>query len=341
MIRTTRTNNYNWNFCTVTGTFMRWGKTFKDDPDWSPLGPEILDIEVTTSCKGPGGKPCEFCYKSNTPHGKNMSFKTFKKILDKMPANLTQIAFGADAQCESNPDIWKMMSYAREKDIIPNITVVDVSDDTATLLSSICGAVAVSRYNDKNICYNSIRKLTDRGLKQVNIHIMVSQETEDLVMETLKDYLEGEPRLEHLNAIVLLSLKQKGRGTGYTPLPQDRFTKIVKYSLDNKIPIGFDSCSAAKFLNSIKGCDNERQMTMCTESCESFGMFSSYINVNGDYFPCSFCEGSHPDFMDGPNVAKCHDFIKDIWNSETIKKWREIMLKRKIYGNFNCPIFEV
>jgi hypothetical protein len=281
------------------------------------------------------------CYKANTPYGENMSFKTFKKILDKMPENLTQIAFGADAQCESNPDIWRMMEYAREKNIIPNITVADISDDTADKLSRICGAVAVSRYDNKDLCYNSVHKLSIRGLRQTNIHIMVSEETVGQVAETMADYVKGDERLSGLNAIVLLSLKKKGRGEKYTPLSQQRFNELVQYALDNKVPIGFDSCSAKKFLNAIEGHADERQMTMCTEPCESFGMFSSYINVNGDYFPCSFCEGSHPDFMKGPNVAECDDFVKDVWNSELIERWRQVMLERKKENNFSCPLFEV
>jgi hypothetical protein len=73
MIRTARTKDYNWNFDTTTGMFARWGDTFHDDPEWSPLGPEILDIEVTTKCKGPGGKLCKFCSPPgtlvNTPVG--------------------------------------------------------------------------------------------------------------------------------------------------------------------------------------------------------------------------------------------------------------------------------
>lgn len=341
MIRTARTKDYNWNFDTTTGMFARWGNTFQDNPAWSPLGPEILDIEVTTQCKGPGGKLCKFCYKANTPHGKNMSFKKFKKILDNMPENLTQIAFGADAQCESNPDIWRMMEYAREKNIIPNITVADISDYTADKLSRVCGAVAVSRYDNKDLCYNSVHKLSIRGLKQTNIHIMVSEETAGQVAETMQDYLQKDHRLSGLNAIVLLSLKKKGRGEKYTPLSQERFNELVKFALDNKVPIGFDSCSAQKFLNAIEGHADERQMTMYTEPCESFGMFSSYINVDGKYFPCSFCEDSHHDFLDGPDIAECDDFIKDVWNSETITRWREIMIERKKCGNHSCPIFEV
>jgi len=342
-IKKVKSEDYNYIFNYETGFFARWGKNPKEDPNYSPLGPEILDIEITTKCKGPGGKLCKFCYKANTPNGENMSFETFKKVLDNMPDNLTQLAFGADAQCESNPDIWKMMDYCRNNGrnkVIPNITVADITDETADKLVANCGAVAVSRYADKNICYDTVKKLTSRGLKQTNIHVMISQETLEVAMETINDY-HNDPRLKDLNAIVFLSLKKKGRGETHNPLTQDQFKELVDIAMNSNTPIGFDSCSAHKFLVSIKGHEKEEEMTTCTEPCESFGMFSSYINVKGDYFPCSFCEGSHPDFMTGVNVAHCNDFMKDVWDSDLIKRWRSKMIKRKQQCNFNCPIFEV
>jgi len=39
----------------------------------------------------------------------NMSFDTFKILLDKLPKTLGQIAFGCDATTESNPDVWKII----------------------------------------------------------------------------------------------------------------------------------------------------------------------------------------------------------------------------------------
>jgi len=336
-------DTYNYIFNKLNGNFIRWGKTLKDDPPYSPYGPEILDIEVSTKCAGPGGKPCSFCYKSNGPSGKNMSIATFKKILDKMPRSLTQCAFGADAQCTSNPDIWKMMDYCRNhktNPIVPNITVADISPKTADKLAKVCGAVAVSRYTDKDLCYNSVRLLLDRGLKQTNIHIMVSEETLSMVKETLEDY-KKDPRLSGLNAIVLLSLKKKGRGTKYTPLSQDKFTELVNYALSNDIPIGFDSCSCGKFFNAVKGKPGEKVYRILAEPCEGFGIFSSYISVDGKFYPCSFCEQAHDDFKEGIDVLKVDSFLDDVWNNTITDKWRNIMLARRKEENYECPIYKV
>lgn len=306
--------NFSYYFNKETGFTYIQGKTENDNPEYSEFGPMIADIEITTKCSGPRGIPCPFCYKSNTSNGKNMSLEVFKEVFHKLPKPLTQIAFGADADLTSNPDIWKIMEYCRWNDyqeIIPNITLADASDEVADNLSRLCGAVAVSRYRDKNICYDTVKKLTDRGMSQVNIHIMISEETYNEALETLWD-IKNDIRLSRLNAIVFLSLKNKGRGKEYIPLSQYKFDTLVKVAMKEKVSFGFDSCSAMKFLKSIKDHPDYKKMEEMSEPCES-GRFSSYIDVNGVYFPCSFSEGTK-DWVEGISVLDAEDFINDIWN---------------------------
>ena len=339
--RVYKSKDYNFFFNKKTGLFIRWGETKNQDPDFATF-PEILDMEITTICTGPGkqNKPCKFCYKSNTQHGENMSFEDFKNIIDKLKINdkrigITQVALGADATCTSNPDIWKMVEYCRISDIIPNITVADVSDEVADNLAKYMGAVAVSRYEDKNYCYDSVKKLTDRGMKQINIHILVSENTKNMLIETLNDY-KTDPRLTKLNAIVMLSLKQKGRGETYNQINFDDFSKICNNALDDNIPIGFDSCTANKFLECIKNRSNFLELTNVVEPCEST-CFSSYINVKGDFYPCSFAEQTD-EWETGLSVIKCKDFQKDIWNHEKTIKFRENLINKH---NRSCPIYTI
>lgn len=326
--------DYNYVFNKRNGLFARWGSTKEKDPDYCEFGAEILDIEVTTKCSGPGGKLCPFCYKSNNPNGTNMPFSTFKKIMDRMPDTLTQIAFGADAQATSNPDLFKMMEYARYKNVIPNITVADISNETATKLVNLCGAVAVSRYADYDICYNSVEKLAKRGLKQVNIHYMLSKETYKDAFKTIDDY-QNDPRLKGLNAIVFLSLKQKGRGTKFNTVTQEDFKKLIEYAYKKKAPIGFDSCSANKFLQAIAGREDYGEVAMLVEPCES-SCFSSYINTEGKFFPCSFAEGQG-EWVEGIDVTDCNNFVDDIWNHPRVKSFRKTL----IGCERNCPLFNV
>lgn len=325
--------DYNFYFDKETGFFARWGKTKKDDPIYAPA-PEIADIEITTKCEGVNGKVCSFCYKSNTPNGKNMSFETFKKVFDKINRTkiLTQIAFGADSHATSNPDLWRMMEYCRENGVVPNITVAQISNEIADKLAKYCGAVAVSRYDDKDVCYDTVKKLTDRGMGQINIHCMISSETYDNALETLRDRLT-DPRLNKLNAIVFLSLKQKGRGEKFTPLSQKKFKEIVDFSLKNKIDIGFDSCSAFKFLKSVENHENYENFLMSSEPCES-SAFSVYCSVDGEFFPCSFAENG--EFGRGLDIANCDNFLKDIWQHPKTIEFRNRLLDSENKNELKC-----
>lgn len=330
-----RSPEYNYNFDYATGVMQVWGKTKEDEPGVAPA-PDILDLECTTICK----HGCKFCYKSNTSFGKNMTFETFKSIFDVLPKTLTQIAFGADYDLLSNPDLWKMMEYARTNKVVPNITLGYCDDATADKLAAYCGACAVSRYEDKDKCYDSIKRLTDRGMSQVNIHYMISEETYEGAIETIQD-AATDPRLAKLNAIVLLSLKQKGRGTGFHPLSDEKFKQLVDLAVSKNVGLGMDSCSSLKTIRAL-GKEVERYVFPCEATLES-----SYINVDGNYAPCSFCEGSVEDWMQGLSVLECknsQEFIDKIWNNPKTQAFREKLQATAACNECNCrtcPIFSV
>ncbi len=350
-----RSKTYNYNFNKKTGFFARWGKTFDDDPAYSPFGCEIADIETTTICQGVNNKLCNFCYKSNTPTGKNMSFETFKKIFHKLPRTLTQIALGVDSQAKSNPDLFRMMNYCRNNDynyVIPNITVAQIDEETADKLSKVCGAVAVSRYDNKNICYDSVKMLTDRNMSQINIHIPIFEEMFEQALETLSDKL-SDKRLEKLNAIVFLSLKKKGRGKNLESLSFEKFKELIDFSMSNNIKIGFDSCSCPRFLEAIKNRKDYKKLEMYSEPCES-GRMSIYLDVFGNAYPCSFCEGiltssvlEHNgeafNWKNGINVLEIDDFVKDVWNHPKMIAWRDCLCHNvgKELNCIKCPVFDI
>lgn len=323
--------NANYIFNKQDGTMITWGRTIKEDPEVFPA-PTIADIEITTVCDGVKGYLCSFCYKSNNRFGQNMSFEAFKRIFDNLPKSITQIAFGADSKAKSNPNIWKIMEYSKNNGVIPNITVAEIDDEVADKLAFYCGAVAVSRYDDKNVCYDSVKKLTDRGMKQVNIHMMISDYTFNNVIETLYD-IKTDERLKNMNAIVFLSLKQKGRGRNHSVLSQEKFNEIVKKANELEISYGFDSCSSLKFFKSLTNNDFEKYKNMIMP-CEST-LESSYINVHGEFFPCSFMEGEE-DWETGMDVEYTNDFVNDVWNNERVEGFRKKLLETKKTNCFNC-----
>jgi radical SAM protein with 4Fe4S-binding SPASM domain len=332
-VKVFKSPEYNFIFDMHNGFFVRWGKHEQDDPEYSPFGPEILDIEVSTICS----KGCRWCYKSNTCNGKNMSFDTFKNIFDKFPKQLTQIAFGI-GDIDANPDLWKIMQYCREHNVIPNITINGerMTSERYDKLSELCGAIAVSLY-DKDTCYGAVQELANRG-KQVNIHALLSKETYMNCYTTLLDKII-DPRLAGLNAVVFLWLKPKGDRNKFTQLDSSkRFKDLIDTAIETGGRFGFDSCTASNFLKAVEGNTNFEQYKVMSEPCEST-LFSYYINADGKGFPCSFCEGT---YYEGVDVVGCKDFVKDIWNAEETKNFRWSVMHNKDHNGCRmCPVYNL
>ena len=333
-VKMVRSPDYNFNFDKHTGRFERWGITKEDDPVVSKF-PEIVDLELTTICKGIRGRLCPWCYKSNTGKGTNMTLDTFKRLMSKLPVKLiNQCAFGLDSTCTSNPEWYEIFKHCRELGIIPNTTIADIDDATADKLASVCGAVAVSRYEDRDVAYDSIKRLTDLGMTQVNMHFPLFRENYSLLTSTMYDILTDR-RLSKLNAIVILSLKKCGRGIDYTQLEQPLFNHIVQFAMERKIKLGADSCSAFKVMEALKTVPEFETLKQSIECCCAT-RFSSYIDVEGNYFPCSFSVNV-PGWEKGINVLECSDFIKDVWNSP-----RTVEFRNKLIANgCNCPIYKI
>lgn len=317
--------------------------------------------------------PCKHCYKSNTAVGKNMSFETFKTIFDKMPKTLTQIAFGI-GDINANEDFWKMVKFSRDNGIIPNYTTNGYFENDGYAEFAInetarnCGAVAVSAYSqNKDICYNAVKRFTDvrqrfvkkdaplKGLHthnlvfseaydrnplQVNIHCLLSAETLDFCYEVCNDKIT-DPRLKDLNAIVFLFLKQKGRGSAFHNVTPDQYKKFINFMLEKNIPFGHDSCCYPNFISAVDKKHLEQMRVMC-EACES-SLFSSYVNVEGKYFPCSFAEEK----FEGIDVVNCEDFIRDVWMNGNTSEFRDKLINsthscncvESEHGCRACPIY--
>lgn len=319
--------NVNYIFNKRNGFMAVYGKTTEDNAEFSPFGPFIADIELSTVCRN----GCPFCYKDNKNIGKNMSLETFKIIFNKLPKVLTQIAFGI-GDIESCPDLFPIMNYCRNNDynyVVPNITINKCNEEQAQQLSEVCGAVAVSLY-DYDTCYNSVKLLTDKGMTQVNIHVVVSEESFEKCMKVIDD-AKTDPRLEKLNAIVFLMLKNKGRGATYKLISKEKYKQLVSYALNKKINIGFDSCSAFSFLNAV---EDRTKYEKYSEECEST-RFSMYINVDGKYNHCSFAENG-----EGLDVLNCNNFLRDIWFHPEVVAFRNKSIENS-KKDISCQLFDL
>jgi MoaA/NifB/PqqE/SkfB family radical SAM enzyme len=326
--------NYNFVFDKVTGFFARWGKTEADDPDWSPYGPEILDLEISTGeCKG----KCRFCYKENgQPKSEthHMQLHEFEDLLSRMPPTLTQVAFGI-TDVYANPDFFAIMRTARDNGVIPNYTThgLDMDEWAADETAALCGAVAVSVVN-KEKTYDCIKMLTDRGMSQVNIHFMLSNERIMDAMDLIED-IDQDPRLSKLNAVVFLQYKPKGDNTNLFTTPTiDNFQMLVRFCDSMGVRYGFDSCTAPMYMRVIEDHPNREALEQCVEPCES-GLFSSYINSKGEFFACSFCEGE-TGWTKGISVFDYDNFV-DLWRLPKLDEWRKTLLANKRA----CPMYQL
>ena len=346
-----RSGAYNYNMDLSNGLFVRWGETedSKDDPIFSPVGPEILDLEISTSvlCKedyvdknviSDGGCKgcCDFCYKSNGVYPThNMSFDEFKTIFHKIGRQLTQIAFGI-MNIDSNPHFFKMAEYARKHDVIPNFTMHgldNISDETIKEITRIFGAVAISYHNPEKTM-DLVKRLTDAGMKQVNIHHVISEETYDKALDLIVN-VKDDSRLSKLRAVVLLSLKIKGdaKRNGYHILSKNKYTALMDFISDiGTKTVGFDSCGAHRFSDYMHNKDMYYYDPM-REPCES-ACFSAYINSLGVFYPCSFTEGEG---IQSQSVLNCENFLNDIWYSDITKDFRN----KLISNGRNCPVFKI
>ena len=97
-----------------------------------------------------------------------MKITSIKTEIKRSCFSLTQIAFGITG-IKTNPDFVKMMHYCRTIGIVPNFTLagIDLDDEMAKTVAGLVGALAVSAYQtDKNVCYNTVQKFTDLGIKR-------------------------------------------------------------------------------------------------------------------------------------------------------------------------------
>lgn len=346
-----RSDDYNYDFNRYTGYFKRWGKTENDDPKVGSL--EIFDLEIDERCNGipsPGAEtatPCTFCYKSNTKVGRYMTFETFKGIFDKLPPSLMQIAFGI-GDIQGHPDLFKFFDYCLHNEhnpgVIPNITTngYGVTPELAAKIASYGGGVAVSRYENYDVCYNAVKNLTDAGILQVNIHQLISVESLQSCYQVIDD-VASDPRLAKVRYILFLTLKPKGKRNKWHVLKNvDEYRKLIEYAWEKNVNIGFDSCSAPTFLASVKDHPEFEKLNAMVEACES-DRFSGYANVEGIWSHCSFTEGIES--WGTVDLKTIDDFDRDLWNNPVVTRFRECLtcqkndhLGKEVYL---CPVFKL
>jgi radical SAM protein with 4Fe4S-binding SPASM domain len=325
------------------------------------------------------------------------NFKTYLGLINQYN-NLTQIALGV-GDIDANPDIWEIMAYVRENDLVPNITIngANMTPKYYDNLFNFCGAVSVSHYDDDDICFKAVKELTDRiyehksqksklvigylenaaknkmdrefndkfnkfmedeicrahsTLNAVNIHKILAEETIDSCLDLITKAKTDE-RLSRVNSIIFLLAKEKGsRNTFHHIKSRAKYRELLKYALiedngedkrPNKIGLGFDSCGCYNVLSTIKDDPNfnYEELRLVMEPCEAT-LFSIYVNVDGNAYPCSFLEKQEREV--NLNYTSTNNLLNDIWFSEQFKNFRKNLLATKNYnalGCRECPVYDL
>jgi len=380
-----KSDGYNFFFNKADGYFVRWGKSsdyskkskeiqnlefkmkflpvwskiwnekfnlrefFADldtDADYHKMIPDIVDFEVSTKCDF----GCDFCYKSNKDDGEYMTTENFIKVVDKLPVSICQCALGIGNV--DQPNLFELMDVLIARGIKPNITIngSKLTKEILDNLSSRCGAIAISHYSDK-LTFDAVYELaTVRGMKQINIHSLLSENTYEKCLN-LVEKIEKDERLKDLNAVVFLSMKKRGNAlkNNYTSLSKEKFDFLSNLLLEKKLRFGWDSCSCQHFIRSIEHREDKDKIIECCDPCEA-SIASSYISSgsvkNGkdpQYFPCSFCEGieyAPGDWRDGISIFQSENFLKDIWFAKKTREFanNNIECRKKC---ISCPVFEI
>lgn len=341
------TPTYHYKLDRHNGRAIRYGTSLESskDPRYSPVGPELIDIEVSTPCSGPEGKGrCIHCYKAGKklPHGYMMA-EIYRKILQAIPS-ASQVALGI-GDYHANPELETIVKLSRDElGVIPNITISGQDTTTKDLkfLSNHCGSVGVSIYEcvrERNL--EIVSDLLELGPAQVNLHLLLAKETIDYLV---KDVLPSLSTFVNDQRVAILFLLLKPTGNEMSLPSWGQFTKVVEAAEKVGLPFGFDSCIAVSYITYLaNSCPEElKKRRKYIDSCEAC-CFSAYINVRGNVFPCSFCEESG--IWKGINVHRLpmpffqgpEDFIESIWFSEQFKSFRKLLR----LGDRACPVFDL
>lgn len=298
-----RNDKYELLFNTKTGLEVLRGINGHPDPFYLEL-PSMIDCGIMGHCLN----NCIFCYQgdSNQP---NMSLENFKRIVDETKHHVNQIALGGRGDPNLHENFKQIVEYARNNNVVPNYTTSGKNlTNEQVSISKLCGAVAVSDYNE-NHTFQALERFMNAGIK-TNIHFIFTRYSAERAINILQgeDVWNGRVDLDNLNAIVFLLFKAKGKGENlrnWIPEP----SQYLAFSLNmrerkTKFKIGIDSCMANKISNFVEFTEREK---LFIDTCESSRM-SVYVSPDMKLIPCSFADERFG--VDITNTS-----IKEVWDS--------------------------
>lgn len=327
MIKEVRTDKYMIMFDPYRGVEVMIGINGHDDPVVLDF-PSLIDIGIMGNCHN----KCEICYQGDE-HQEHMKLEDFKRIIDEASPYTMQVALGGRGDPNKHPNFREILVYCRENNIVPNYTTSgkDLTDEEIRI-SKLAGAVAVSDYKQP-FTYDAIRRFGEAGIT-TNIHYVVHNESIDDAIEILlyKDPWKGKINFDHLNAVVFLLFKPRGRGASHrelilTPREEELFIMLVKdiemKSEDGIVfpyGVGLDSCMVNRRFEHKNTIPISEYEKMVLDTCEGARM-SCYITPDMKLIPCSYGDCK----KEGITIIG-KDGIKTAWDEGTsFRNFRDIL----------------
>lgn len=247
-------------------------RLYNEDPE--PITPESIDIKITDFCNA----GCKYCHEMSTSKGKHSDLEIIKKALEDLPPGSELAIGGGDAL--SHPDIMGFLTWAKEKQIIPNMTVNSFHLRTykEVILKLIEDKYIYGLGISYNLKYIDIYK--DFNTSNTVFHLITGVHEVndiDILIKTL-----GKVK------VLILGYKDKGRGVEYLTDNECKVDSNIKtwhnnidnYFNNNNILVSFDNLA-------IKSLNISRFFSDCMWSklyMGDDGKFTMYIDaVNKQY----------------------------------------------------------
>lgn len=320
-------------FNSETGLFIRLEEPGYNLPSWSPKGPELLDISITSWCD----RECPRCYRKGSTSGKHMPVEQFRKIMEQAhDLPVIQVALGG-GNPNQHPDFCEILRIARkEYGIVPSYTTNGRGLTEEVLEASLkyCGAVAVSAYRPYSELEHAIERLTSQGIK-TNVHFVLDKKSIHDAITWLKKPPE---LLREVNALIFLNYKPVGRFDANSVLLKEsdlleEFFNLVQKSYPFKV--GFDSC----LVSGIVKYTSIPQVFY--DGCDA-GKFSMFISEDLLAYPCSFMVNNDS------GISLHENNLSEIWlNGSIFQKIRSNELSKNCKNCLKssiclggCPIWD-
>lgn len=291
--------------------------------------PVIAQIENTSVCN----LKCKMCVrdKIGVPIG-SMSYKNFKKILDKLDS-LYKIHLQGQGEPFTSSEIFKMIRYANKRGVLIMLNT------NATLLNEnfikkICkldiGGITLSIDSTQKEVYEGIRKGAVFGKVLKNVKLLTSQLRKNkrptivsIAAVIFDDNIDEIPKF--INFAQSLGVKKV-----IFQIIQGKQDYVDKYDSKLKKSIKFSKKNIEKKIKQAKKIAKKKKIfVVFPHPNKSSGCIwpwrSIYITWNGYVTPCcKILDYRNPVFG---NILK-EDFWK-IWNGAKYQKFRELLRKRK------------